>query len=355
MSTSSVDAGPPPAVTAPTRGAEADGAPVRAVGRGAGMSRDEIGAGAGAGAPPHPADAGTWWRPSAPCTPRNCVEPAVRARALPYSVLRVTAVLVLLVGGLVVNLAAAFLPGPLGGRVPPGLVRRWCRWVVGAAGVRVRIHGEVPPDTGVLLVANHVSWLDVPLLAAVRPARMLAKAEIRAWPVAGWLTARGGALFVDRDRIRALPATVARISGALRAGEAVAVFPEGSTWCGRAQGRFRPAVFQAALDAGAPVRPVRLHYRLAGGPAATTPAFVGQDSLLASVWRVASARGLVAEVEVREALVPRGGSDRRALARAAEAAVSPGRPRLRIPAPRRAAPLDSAGEPPAAARGALTA
>ncbi|GCB42924.1 1-acyl-sn-glycerol-3-phosphate acyltransferase [Streptomyces sp. NL15-2K] len=207
---------------------------------------------------------------------------------------------------------------PLGGRIPAGPVQRWCRWIVRAAGVQVRITGATAPAGGLLLVANHISWLDIPLLAAVRPARMLAKAEIRRWPVAGPVAARGGVLFIDRDRLRALPGTVARIADALRSGQAVAVFPEGSTWCGRAQGHFRRAVFQAALDASVPVQPVHIRYRLARGGASTAPAFVGEDSLLASVWRVVSARGLVAEVEVRDVIPPGRHPDRRTLARAAQ-------------------------------------
>lgn len=146
---------------------------------------------------------------------------------------------------------------------------------------------------------------------------MLAKREIRHWPVAGALAARG-ALFIDRDRLRALPATVDRIAAALRAGGTVAVFPEGSTWCGRAHGRFRRAVFQAALDAGARVQPVQIRYRRADGATATAPAFVGEDSLLASVWRVAVSRDLIAEVDVRPALTPDTHPNRRALARAAQ-------------------------------------
>jgi 1-acyl-sn-glycerol-3-phosphate acyltransferase len=222
-----------------------------------------------------------------------------RAAAVPLAVVRVSAVLFLLVLGILVSSLCGGSPRSRG-RVPAALIRRWCRWVVRASGVRVRIDGGAAPDGGLLLVANHVSWLDIPLLAAVRPARMLAKSEIRRWPVAGWLTARSGALFIDRDRVRALPDTVARIAGALRAGEAVTVFPEGSTWCGRAHGPFRRAAFQAALDAGVPVQPVRLRYRVTGGTPSTAPAFIGEDSLLTSVWRVATARGLVAEVEVRE-------------------------------------------------------
>ncbi|MFG2127005.1 lysophospholipid acyltransferase family protein [Streptomyces sp. NPDC048751] len=250
------------------------------------------------------------WLPSAPCTPRACVEATGSAAAVPRAVLRFAVVVALILAGVVLT--------PIGGRIPAGAVRWWCRAIVRAAGVRLRVTGGTAPTGGLLLVANHISWLDIPLLAAVRPARMLAKAEIRQWPIAGALAARGGVVFIDRDRLRALPDTVARLAGALRAGQAVAVFPEGSTWCGRAQGRFRRAVFQAALDARVPVQPVRIRYRIAGGAASTAPAFVGDDSLLASVWRVVAARGLTAEVHVPPAIGAGDCADRRALARAAE-------------------------------------
>ncbi|MFJ2606439.1 lysophospholipid acyltransferase family protein [Streptomyces sp. NPDC087425] len=256
------------------------------------------------------------WLPGAPCTPGACIETErVGTSAVPRAVLRVTAVVALLLVG--IALAA------IGRRLPTRLVRAWCLAIVRAAGVRVRINGAAAPTGGLLLVANHISWLDIPLLAAVRPARMLAKSEIRRWPVVGPLVALGGVLFIQRDRLRALPNTVARIADALRCGQAVAVFPEGSTWCGQAQGSFHRAVFQAALDAGVPVQPVRLRYRVEGGTASTTPAFVGEDSLLASVWRVASARGLVAEVDVRDVLPPGGHDDRRSLARAAQPGKAP--------------------------------
>jgi 1-acyl-sn-glycerol-3-phosphate acyltransferase len=252
------------------------------------------------------------WLPTAPCTPQACVEaPAgVPARAVPRAVLRLTGVVLLLLAGIALS--------PLGARIPASMVRRWCRWIVRTAGVRVRITGTAVPTGGLLLVANHISWLDIPLLAAVRPARMLAKTEVRRWPVAGPLAARGGTLFIDRDRLRSLPDTVARIARALREGSAVVTFPEGSTWCGRAQGTFRRAVFQAALDAGVPVQPVRIRYRLTGGTTTTAPAFVGDDTLLASLWRVTTARGLVAEVEVRAPIPPGTHPDRRSLAHSAQ-------------------------------------
>ncbi|MGX9887945.1 lysophospholipid acyltransferase family protein [Streptomyces sp. NPDC002276] len=254
------------------------------------------------------------WLPSAPCTPRTCIEKTGDITAVPRAVLRFVAVLVVVAAGAALT--------PIGGRIPARAVRWWCRTIVRAAGIRLRITGSTTPTGGLLLVANHISWLDIPLMAAVRPARMLAKAEIRHWPVAGTLTAGSGALFIDRDRLRALPETVAAIAGALRAGGAVAVFPEGSTWCGLAQGHFRRAVFQAALDAGVPVQPVGLHYVTDGGTASTAPAFVGSDSLLTSVWRVVSTRGLVADVEVGETIAPGSHLDRRSLAHAAQTGVS---------------------------------
>ncbi|MFJ8934485.1 lysophospholipid acyltransferase family protein [Streptomyces sp. NPDC102365] len=256
--------------------------------------------------------------PTAPCTPRACVESGRVVGGGPRAVLRLVSLLVVVATGI------ALIPVVV--RVPAGprdrLIRRWCRTIVRAAGVRLRTTGAAPPTGGLLLVANHISWLDIPLLAAVRPARMLAKAEIRRWPLAGALTASSGALFIERDRLRALPETVGRIARSLRDGGAVVVFPEGSTWCGRARGSFRRAAFQAALDADAAVQPVRLLYRRDGGALSTAPAFVGSDSLLASVWRVVSARDLVAEVRVGPVLPPGSAPDRRALARAAETATT---------------------------------
>ncbi|MFD9186871.1 lysophospholipid acyltransferase family protein [Streptomyces phaeochromogenes] len=257
------------------------------------------------------------WLPSAPCS-RVCVESVGSPAAVPRALLRLAALLAVLLFGIVLIPVVGRLAAVWRDR----LTRTWCRTIVRATGVRLRITGAPPPGGGLLLVANHISWLDIPLLAAVRPARMLAKAEIRQWPVAGVLTASSGALFIQRDRLRALPRTVERIADSLRGGSAVVVFPEGSTWCGRAQGRFRRAAFQAALDAAVPVQPVHLHYRFDGGAATTAPAFVGSDSLLTSVWRVVSARALVAEVRVEPVLPAGSAPDRRTLALAAETATT---------------------------------
>ncbi|MEU1420665.1 lysophospholipid acyltransferase family protein [Kitasatospora sp. NPDC005751] len=266
------------------------------------------------------------WLPTAPCTPETCLTEAAPVVALPRRILRLASFLVVLVTGLALTPSVRALPG--GPR--DALVRFWARTLLGALGVTVRIAPPPACGGGVLVVANHVSWLDIPLIAAGRPGRSLAKAEVRHWPVLGPLVAWGGTVFLDRDRLRTLPGTVAAVTELLRAGRPVVVFPEGSTWCGRESGRFRPALFEAAVQSGAPVQPVTVRYRLADGRATSAPAFVGEDGLLASIARVVSVRGLVAEVTFLPAIpapAVRTGQPadrwqpRRELARAAQVAV----------------------------------
>ncbi|MEV3987711.1 lysophospholipid acyltransferase family protein [Streptomyces sp. NPDC049837] len=253
------------------------------------------------------------WLPGAPCTPRHCARTPGPAAAAS----RVRAVGRLAAGTLAVlaGVLLAPLTAPLGRAARERATRLWCRTVIRAFGVRLRITGT-PHDSPRLVVANHISWLDIPLVAAVLPGRMLAKSEVRRWPLLGPLAARGGTLFLERDRLRSLPGTVRDIAEALRGGSRVVVFPEGSTWCGRAHGRFRPAAFQAALDAGAAVQPVRVTYHPAG-PAA----FVGDDPLAASLWRVAAAGGLTAEIRILPPIPAGRHTDRRSLARAAQNAI----------------------------------
>ncbi|MFG2773023.1 lysophospholipid acyltransferase family protein [Streptomyces sp. NPDC048350] len=254
------------------------------------------------------------WLPTAPCAPADCARHTSPAVGPVLAAVRLTmGIAAVLAGVLLAPLAA---PLPAAGR--RALVRRWCRLVILAFGIRMKVTGgPVPADAPLLVVANHISWLDIPLVASVLPGRMLAKREVRSWPVLGALAARGGTLFIDRDRLRALPETVRTMAGAMADGGRVVVFPEGSTWCGRGGGAFRPAAFQAAVDASVPVQPVRLEYRPVG-PAA----FVGDDSLAASLWRIATARGLTAEIRILDPISSIQYPNRGALARAAQRAVA---------------------------------
>ncbi|MEU8155791.1 lysophospholipid acyltransferase family protein [Micromonospora sp. NPDC048986] len=265
------------------------------------------------------------WRPSSGCDD-DCLPAAGEVPTVPVArrVLRLVAALGMLLAGIPVVVLLPVLPT----RERRVLVSGWARATARAFGVRLVVRGRLPRRRA-LLVANHVSWLDILAVLAVAPTRMVAKREVRAWPVVGLLAAAAGTVFVDRARPRALPRTVARVADALRAGRSVAVFPEGTTWCARngatdcrPGGGFRPATFQAAIDTGSPVVPLRLTYRCAAtGSTTTAAAFLGADTLLRSVARVVAARELVVSVTIAAALHPARDADRRLLARAAESAV----------------------------------
>jgi 1-acyl-sn-glycerol-3-phosphate acyltransferase len=262
--------------------------------------------------------------PTSPCDPR-CLPAAAtvrgpaRARRVLRLAVRTAALAAVLAAGL---LAAAVVPW-LGPVATARVQRCWTAAALGACGVRVHRAGPVVPP-GALVVANHVSWIDALALHAVAPVRLLAKAEVRRWPLVGVMAARAGTVFLDRDRLRALPDAVAGLADALRAGTAIAVFAEGTTRCGRDLGPFRPAALQAAHDAGAPVVPVAVRYRTGA-----RAAFVGDDTLASSLLRVLTAPGVAVDVTVcpvvDPATVPTGparATARRALARRCADAVA---------------------------------
>jgi 1-acyl-sn-glycerol-3-phosphate acyltransferase len=221
-------------------------------------------------------------------------------------------------------LVGAVLAVPvLGGPARARWLSACCRAALSAVGVQLRVNGGPYSDgAGVLVVANHMSWIDVLAMAAVEPVRMLAKHEVRDWPVIGALAARTGALFVDRAGLRALPATVAATAQALRSGSSVGVFPEGTTWCGQAAGPFRRAAFQAAIDAGVQVRPVAFELRRPDGTPDRSSAFVGDQTLWDSLHRVLRLPALVCELTVLPAIPAGSAADRRQLALLAADAVA---------------------------------
>ncbi|NMH91843.1 1-acyl-sn-glycerol-3-phosphate acyltransferase, partial [Pseudonocardia bannensis] len=261
------------------------------------------------------------WAPCSPCGP-DCLpapaRPGVAARLRVSRRLAALSCWVLVAVPLVAVLPLCRTRGRR--RVTSGLFRG----VLGATGVRLRVTGSMSHEgsSGVLVVANHLSWIDVLALGAVQPVRMLAKREVRDWPVIGWLAQRSGALFVDRSGLRGLPEVVADAAAALRAGASIGVFPEGTTWCGSASGPFRRAAFQAAIDAGVPVRPVSIDLRLPDGRPTTEGAFVGDQTLFDSLLRVLRLPALVCEATVHPQITPLPGEDRRALALRAQDVVA---------------------------------
>lgn len=200
-------------------------------------------------------------------------------------------------------------------------VQAWSLGLLTCAGITLQLRGRPQRAGPVLLVANHHSWLDIPVLHAARYCRFISKSDLQDWPIVGTLATAAGTLYIRRESRRDALRMVTSMRDALLAGEVLAVFPEGQTGDGRALLPFHANLLQAALDAGAPVQPVGLRFLDGiGGATSDAPSFVGDKSFLGSVWRTLKAPGITAVVHFgapERAL----GRDRRAWSQALHAAV----------------------------------
>jgi len=192
-------------------------------------------------------------------------------------------------------------------------IQWWSAGVLRHMGLGLQVQGTARPGAN-LLVANHVSWLDIAALhAAVPHARFVSKADVLRWPLLGWLIRGAGTLFIERERKRDAVRVLHAMAESLRAGDTVAVFPEGTTGPGPEVLPFHANLLQAAIATQTPVQPAVLRY--ADEKNAFSPAveYLGDTSLLQSLWRVASASGLRVHVELLPAH-DTAHADRRALA-----------------------------------------
>ena len=176
-------------------------------------------------------------------------------------------------------------------------VQEWSRRMLRILGVPLQVEGRPPEQGPVLLVANHISWLDILVLNAARYCRFVSKADVRHWPVIGTLATGGGTLYIEREKRRDAMRVVHHMAESLQRGEIVAVFPEGTTSDGLELLPFHGNLIQAAISADAPVQPVALSFIDAGTRAPSlSPCYIGDDTLLGSIWRTLSGPPLAAVV-----------------------------------------------------------
>lgn len=202
------------------------------------------------------------------------------------------------------------------------LIRRWSSRLLRIMRVETRFHGipdgEFPAN--LVIVANHISWLDIFVLNALQPSRFVAKAELRRWPFVGWLSAQVGTLFVERERRSHTHSVNREAAAALARGDVIVIFPEGTTTDGTTLLPFRGSLLQPVVDAEGHVQPVAIRYRGATGDLSVAPAYAGDTTFIESFWRATGERRLVAELHFVPAL-PARARHRRELARAAESAI----------------------------------
>lgn len=216
----------------------------------------------------------------------------------------------------------------LRGRMRPGAegavwMHGWCRRLLRLLGVEARVEGVLPEKGAV--VCNHLSYLDVLVLSAARPFVMVAKAEVRGWPLFGWLTAQAGTVYVTRG---APPATYAGVNEAMRqayaTGLPVIFFPEGTTTDGSAMMPFRRGLFHSVLNERVPLRTAAVRYAIdameMGRTVAKDVCWWGEMTLVPHLWRLLGMRGVAVTLTFGVEMLER--RDRFALASAAREAVA---------------------------------
>ncbi|KQQ47310.1 acyl-phosphate glycerol 3-phosphate acyltransferase [Duganella sp. Leaf126] len=206
-------------------------------------------------------------------------------------------------------------------------IRRWSHQLLALCKVTVVEDGgalgpaPAPVLSQAMVVANHVSWLDIFVIHSLYPSHFVAKAEIRSWPLAGWLAQKAGTVFIARGQRRDLRLIFEGLVQTLQRGERVAFFPEGTTAAQGALLPFHANLFEAAIDASVPVQPFALRYVDAGGALHRAVDFIGEMTFAESIVAILSGPPVTARVAIMPA-IDTAGTHRRDLAQAAQQAVA---------------------------------
>ncbi len=204
-----------------------------------------------------------------------------------------------------------------------GCTRAWAAALLRLLGVERALAGIMPSarEEPTLLVANHISWLDVVALMSVGATAFVAKREVRAWPLIGWMAEQTGTIFTTRSQRLDIARINHRVSAQLGAGVCVAVFPEGTTTDGATLLEFHSGLFEAARDSAARIWPAAIRYAQSDGSISHAADFLGEASLIESLWRIATAPTLRIHLTFAAPLSTRG-THRREAAEEARARIA---------------------------------
>jgi 1-acyl-sn-glycerol-3-phosphate acyltransferase len=180
-------------------------------------------------------------------------------------------------------------------------VHAWASQMIAITGIDLVVQGARPSQGPVLLVANHISWLDIVVIHAAHYCRFVSKADIQQWPFVSTMADGAGTLYLERQSRRDAHRVVGRMAERLQAGDVLAVFPEGTTGDGVHLKPFHANLIEAAIQANVPVQPVALKFLdLQSGTTSFAPRYIDDDALVPSIWRTLTAPPLRAVVTFGE-------------------------------------------------------
>lgn len=219
--------------------------------------------------------------------------------------------------GLLLAVLLLALPGQWRIAARQSITRWWMRLVLRLLPLRIQQHGR-PTEQTAVWVGNHISWLDILLLGAQAKVCFIAKAEVRQWPVLGWLAHSAGTLFIQRGKASASNLNQ-RMTALLEQGQSLVVFAEGTTTAGDQVRTFHGRLLSCAVAHQLPVQPVALAYRSQGQLNKIAP-FINDDEFSAHLWRLLGSATIDVELHF-PATLHSAGMDRNQLARSTRRAV----------------------------------
>lgn len=202
-------------------------------------------------------------------------------------------------------------------------IRQWSVELLAICRVEVALRnpGNSVAAVRALIVANHVSWLDIFVINSIQTCSFVGKSDIRDWPLLGWLCEKGGTIFIARGKQRDVRRIFQGLVASIEAGERVAFFPEGTTAAQGALLPFHANLFEAALDAKVPVQPYALRYLDAQGALHPAADFIGDMTFAQSMIAILQGEPMKAEL-IQLAPIETAGAHRRQLAATAQALIA---------------------------------
>ena len=205
-------------------------------------------------------------------------------------------------------------------------VQIWARQMLAILGIELQLSGQPPAHGPVLLVANHISWLDILVMHAARHCRFVSKSEVRHWPLIGTLATGAGTLYIERASRRDAMRVVHHMAERLAEGDILAAFPEGTTSDGRDVLKFHASLLEPVVAAGGEVWVVAVRYfrpapsrEVHAEMRTDAAAYIGDTTMLQSLHAIFAAQPLIAEVRFLEAIDCAGRTRREVAQRAQEA------------------------------------
>ncbi|NOU24634.1 MAG: 1-acyl-sn-glycerol-3-phosphate acyltransferase [Methylotenera sp.] len=191
------------------------------------------------------------------------------------------------------------------------LIKWWCRRLLAIFNLRITSHGHIPHPTmsGAMVVANHISWVDIHALNSIVPLRFIAKSEISKWPVFGYLAKKSNVLFIDRDKRQLATRIVTMTSKSLLEGDNLCIFPEGTTTDGTNILPFKSSIIQAAIQANASIHPVAIRYPSLDGSNNISMAYAGETTMIESIQQILLQKNPAVELHFLTPIITAGRSE----------------------------------------------